>query len=609
MNGAAPQGADPRRLLAPGAAPLVARSQEVEALRRAEPGRAPPPAPMPFIGAITDYAPGRRICVERMLSLAEDLHLADHHFVPARPHKPLSACYPVLPLTFSLEAMAEVAACLAPGMGLVGIEQVGAGRWIALADRDRLALSITAQTDGGDGPEQRVAVAIRADGERQPAISAVLVYGPAYRRTLAGPPPPAPADSVLDAAQIYARRQLFHGPSLRCLRGRITVAGQGASGTLLVRAPDRLFASTPTPQLLTDPALMDGVGQLIGIWAMQTQQRVTFPIGIDQLEYYAATPAPGSLAEIRIHTVVSGKFLRTDVEIGDGAGALWLRIRGWKSWQFRWDARLLDFRRHPQRYLLSEPHALAAQGGAAAGTPLCRALDAARIADFDRTLLARHYLHADEMAAFEAKAGHPPRQLQWLLGRIAAKDAARAWAVAPAAPSGPEGGDGGPAMPHPATIAIDYDALGRPRIAVWPLASAPPWISIAHCASRALAVAHDAPAGVDIEHVGPREAAFVAAFSNAAERAQLPGWEEGARGAAAAQPGREEWLTRLWCAKEAQGKLLGTGLGPSPRDFALLRRAPDQALLMRHRPSGAAARVTTLRDGPFICALGLAAPR
>ena len=32
---------------------------------------------------------------------------------------------------------------------------------------------------------------------------------------------------------------------------------------------------------------------------------------------------------------------------------------------------------------------------------------------------------------------------------------------------------------------------------------------------------------------------------------------------------RDEWLTRLWCAKEAVGKSRGTGLAGSPKALAL----------------------------------------
>ena len=90
---------------------------------------------MPFIGSVLDYVPGERITIERKLSVDEDLYLADHAFVHAPGIKPTSACLPVVPMTMSLEIMAEAAACLAPGCGLLGFEDVRSVTWIDLAGR------------------------------------------------------------------------------------------------------------------------------------------------------------------------------------------------------------------------------------------------------------------------------------------------------------------------------------------------------------------------------------------------------------------------------------------------------------------------------------------
>lgn len=103
-------------------------------------------AVLPFVGSIISYVPGMSITVERVLTLNEDLHLADHTFVHAPGVKPVFACLPVVPLTMAMEIMAETAACLAPGLGLIGFEDVKANRWIELADTDRLALQINAET-------------------------------------------------------------------------------------------------------------------------------------------------------------------------------------------------------------------------------------------------------------------------------------------------------------------------------------------------------------------------------------------------------------------------------------------------------------------------------
>ena len=120
---------------------------EVEAL--AEPGCEPlEEGGLPFIGKVLSFEPNQSIVVQRTLDLAEDLYLADHAFVHAPGVKPLSACMPVLPLTMSLEAIAEVAACLTPGLGLIGFENVKAVRWIEVSDRDSEVMSISAQLQG-----------------------------------------------------------------------------------------------------------------------------------------------------------------------------------------------------------------------------------------------------------------------------------------------------------------------------------------------------------------------------------------------------------------------------------------------------------------------------
>jgi hypothetical protein len=121
----------------------------------AEPAQAEPPdeATLPFLGPVLNYVPGVTITVERRLNLEEDLYLADHAFVFAPGVKPMSACLPVLPMTMSLEAMAEVAACLVPGYGLLGFEDVKAARWIELVDTNVLTLNITARVDRHD-PER-----------------------------------------------------------------------------------------------------------------------------------------------------------------------------------------------------------------------------------------------------------------------------------------------------------------------------------------------------------------------------------------------------------------------------------------------------------------------
>ena len=158
----------------------------------------------------------------------------------------------------------------------------------------------------------------------------------------------------------------------------------------------------------------------------------------------------------------------------------------------------------------------------------------------------------EEMPVFQNYARVPQRQQQWLLGRIVAKDAVRR--------SGRRANAGDDAAS--AAFTIDTDAQGRPFMTI-PNCDKPPLVSIAHCESRAIAVAQREAVGVDIERIAPRDIGFVQAFTTAKERDMIDAFP-------AAE--RDQWITRLWSAKEAVGKLLGGGLNGSPQSFEAGRR-------------------------------------
>jgi phosphopantetheinyl transferase (holo-ACP synthase) len=402
----------------------------------------------------------------------------------------------------------------------------------------------------------------------------------------AAPPhatPGMPAEPVLvDTAEAYRQRLLFHGPCFQVLCGPAVLTAEGAASQITVRAPRALFASTEAPQLLLDPALLDGVGQLLALWSLQLHTQAAFPVGLGRLELYGMTPPPGTRVPLRVD--VRGrqfKMLSIDVEIGDGKGGVWLRITDWKAWQFAWDPKLIDFQRDPARYLLSDRQRLPVPEG-----PCCQRIGSARLAGFDLALLARHYLRPDEMAVFHTRA-HGTRQTQWLLGRIAAKDAARAWHSEP-----------GAAFLHPAAFGLANDAHGRPHVTQWPSAGRPPMLSIAHCERDAVAIAHATEVGIDIERTAQRGDSFLRAFSTEGERALL-----GQRSGAV----RDTWETRLWCAKEAMGKRLGTGVVPTPQHFEAQAFCPDGSLRMWHAASNTGSEVRTIHDGDHIIAVDLGA--
>jgi len=574
--------------LVAGSAPIVGRAFETAAHHTAadETGTAGPrqrPPVLPFVDRILDYQAAESITVARRLDLDTDLFLADHNFVHAPGVKPLSACYPVLPMTVSLELMAEAAACLAPGYGLLGFENVTARRWIAVSENGELELTVKGQLQHRheQADHRRIAVEVLAGPAHESMITSTVLLGTRYAA-----PPPAQAIlpstcTTVDAGQLYADRHLFHGPRFQCLHGPLHRGPDGLHGHLRVRPTQDWFAFSEHPQLLCDPGLLDTIGQLLAVWCMQDGSSA-FPVGLGRIDLHGATPAAGSILPVSIR--ITGRQLKmvsADVDIGDGTGGVWLRAAGWRSWQFKWAPELVALQRHPSRCLLSETRSCAGPDRDIS----YQRLAAQTIAGFDLALLARHYLRAEEMIEFDAKSRYPQRQLEWILGRIAAKDAARAWS----ARTGNTDLD-----LHPAAFAIRSDPHGQPVVTDWPAPMPAPRISIAHSHGVAVAIAADAPVGIDIERVAERDAHWLASVTTEGERRQLAAYGDLERAA---------WITRLWCAKEAFGKRLGHGVHRSAQDFEACAWGDDHSLRMRHAPGGACADVRTLRDGDFIVAI------
>ena len=227
-------------------------------------------------------------------------------------------------MTMSLEAMAEVAACLAPGDGLLGFENVTATRWIELDDTDAITLNLTAKFLSREPSTgvTRLKASISTASQTAPAIQATVLFGPEFQNELA-----FEVSSLENARsfprtgeQLYAERHVFHGPSFHCLHGEMVIGDNGALGELAVLPSEQLFNSTRSPQLLACPTLLDAVGQLMGVWAL-AHERFVFPIGLGRLELYSPTPPVGTLAPVRIEiTDNQGKMLQANVEISRRPG-------------------------------------------------------------------------------------------------------------------------------------------------------------------------------------------------------------------------------------------------------------------------------------------------
>jgi acyl transferase domain-containing protein/phosphopantetheinyl transferase len=542
---------------------------------------------LPVLGQITHLVPGQEMRIARRLDLAEDRYLLDHLFVYA-PCKPARDCLPVLPMTMSMEFVAEAAALLSPGLGLIGFEDVRALRWIGLRDRDADEIVIEARLESVDPETDVHRLRTTIFFEDQASFSATILFAEAYRQDVRFELADSSSDGPwpVSVETLYQERRMFHGPTFHALAALGTLGNPGASGALNAMPRDRLFASRSEPLLLTDPCLMDAIGQFVGLF-MQMHRQYIMPARVDRIEFYGPMPPPGTLLPIRMEIVsfdLDARQCSFNVELEDGAGGVWARVAGWTDWILRWPDRYFESCRDPFHQLLSEEIALP---DLPAGS-VCTFVPRESFANIDIDWSARLFLHPHELLEFWEQ--NKERRRQTVLSRAAVKDAVRLWR------SRKYGG----ALPHPAEFAVGHDAAGRPFLEPGDDSSLP-YVSLAHTAAGAVALAADVPVGIDLEEATRDTRSILHDFTTEEERAQLA--------ALSARHPNEAFETRLWCAKEATAKLLGTGLRGRPKDFEAIECDGTGAFLIHHVPSGERIVVRSIRAGAVIVAWAAEAPQ
>ena len=535
--------------------------------------------------------PGEEIVAERCLSLHEDRYLADHCFINAIGYKPIQECLPVMPMAMAVEMMAEVASQLAPGQQFIGFENLRALRWLALEDRDNLAVRVRARLVSIDEATgvHAIEAAIFAPEKTAASTTATILFGPDRRQDI------AIAFSRIEqseawwftAAEIYDEHLMFHGPTFHCITGLGELGAGGCAAEFTVPSDAGLFASTQAPRLLTNPCIMDAISQLGGTWTLARFADIyILPTGVGKVEYYRDSPPPGTRVPARIEVTdfdVENKELRVDVEVGDGEGYVWMRCQGFTYRSFNMINRAIAVRRRPERYCGSLERTLPGQP---AGS-VCMLVWRDFLRDIPVEWIARIYLHSDEMPQFRELAPYLARQREWLMGRLAAKDAVRRLAF-------------------PAASGLDrIDSSGDDRHLQRPARPAGGGLDRGlrgaagdfHLALRraAVAVAGDVPVGVDMALASPQLLELWDSFTTAGERELFA---DGLR----SQP-EQSWASRLWCAKEAVGKAVGTGLAGRPRDFEATAASADGRIDVVHRPTGETFNVSTDREGMLLVAL------
>jgi hypothetical protein len=541
------------------------------------PSWTPTPAKGPLIGDVISLVPGESLVAMTELDLGEHAFLLDHAFGrPVSDFDPGVMGVPVLPLTVSMEIVAEAAALLAPGHQFLGLRNVRGHRWITVEGRG-LGLKITAQSrPATTGREFLVRVhevtptGTGASEGMTPAVEAIALFGD-HRPE---PPPPDHLRLTDEEPSFWPPDRLyedvmFHGPSLRGIVSMDAIGPEGARATLRVLSPEDLLRSDPRPTFLTDPVLLDQGGQVLGLWGMQRiGTGLSFlPFCIEELRLYGESPQPGGRIDchVRITRAESGT-LRGDFDLVGSRGQVWAHVRGWEDRRFFLPEPVRHHVLSPRRSRLGRP--LAVDEKLLRGIPdaLAYRLDLklfpAGFFSEPTTIWERALAHSNlsraELERWKGLHVPSPQRTDWLLSRIVAKDAVHEFVRRRS----------GVAL-SPCDIVIEWDGGSRPVVlgpGVDRLGGTP---SLALTRSAGVNVAVVGPSGcrlgIDAEALNHRPTDTEAALT-AGERARL---------AALAPEGPDEWRCRAVCAKNAAAKALGVAATGGPPSFSVEAVDPE----------------------------------
>ena len=571
---------------------------------------------LPLMRTIVERTATLLVC-DCSMTIQRDLFLRDHTLgrAPSAADPDLLPL-PVVPFTVSMEIVAEAACCLFENRSrIVRLYSLRGYRWLAL-DKGEVSLRIRAEIAPPASADVATAqVRIFVLGDAGPDGMELAFEG---RADLAGAFPPAPPLLRFDAGathpvhysakMLYGETRpedvryasLFHGPRFQGVEGLLRCGKDGIEADLVVLPRNELFSSGSEPSLAVDPALLDAAGQLVGYWVAERfgVDLSFFPFAVEDYRQFA-TPLPAGdrlVCRARVYIVspegtpagfefldragrtiarfqasddgpfptpdeyetcrlfpASG-YIKADFEFVNPQGAIYARLAGWSDRYFSISHRYYRCQLWPRREFFSEPWMQLETGR------ICRRIEIEREAYLEqgwniwKRALAHLSLSREERLLWYALPARGVRRTEWLLGRIAAKDAVRQWA----------------AQEHglhlaPADVEILPNSLNKPivRCVALSLRQLLPEISISHT-TRAVVAAVSNPdvcIGIDLADVAQVRSIEVLRRAFSDRELELLGH--------GIESDETEGVLLFWCAREAASKARGSGLGGEPRDWTI----------------------------------------
>jgi acyl transferase domain-containing protein/phosphopantetheinyl transferase len=559
--------------------------------------------PYPFLHRIVSHETDRLVA-ECDVDLDRDEFIRQHVLCCAHVSDldPDLTGLPVVPLAASLEMMAEAASELTGRLRPIRLEQVRLLNWIALDDgRRALRLEARLLSGSGSADEVRVAVGI-ADEGGQLLLEAEIVLADSSPAASGAPAPPlaAPRPAVWKDEELYTTG-MFHGPMYHSVASLLAFDDGGIDALLADTPLQGFFVPDMAPSFLFNPILLDAIGHVSAFWLAEHlgTNFSCFPSAIERIDLFAAQrqDTAGSIVAARMSFETGekdGRFLKSDFTCTDANGQMLLRATGWRDRLFHVLHRFFFTRWMPRDGFYGDD--VSALFAALPEEALVWSVPAFSPGFLDeaggiwRRVIAHTVLSREERGQWATLPGQRRRRDEWLMGRIALKEAARVWI---------ERRHG--IRLYPADLVLRTTEAGKPYLAGWGLDEfgALPELSVAHVDGEAAAAAAPpgVPVGVDLEETKRVNVAdlLTSGFSDA-ERATLF--------AAGCDASR---VVQAWCAKEAAAKCIGTGLDGRPQSFIV--SAIDECGHAQVETVDAVVNVALASRGSAVLAVACAAGR
>jgi malonyl CoA-acyl carrier protein transacylase len=384
---------------------------------------------LPFVDEIEAYTANQMVIIRRKLSLASDLFLMDHAFIPCPADiKPQEEKLPTLPMAVALEIISEAAQSLFPAKTVWSLKHIRNKRWINLTERVReKELIVTARINTSkpsNGIEVDCTIAVASDEREICFTGTVLLADGLYtgdpHLCIEAENEATRRFDPFDPKALYRPGGLYHGACFQGLEKLFEISDAGVDALLSVPSANGFFDERSGDAMILPVQAIDIASQLICCYdlAMHTRNNWVAPVSIERILRCKPSPAPG--AQVRSKLMIRGNdsnLVAFDMLL-EANGEIFMVILGWRDWRMKWSDRLLASWQNPSVNLLAgikkQP------SNRSIGDDPIYGIEPGDLSGIDPDWLARLYLNASE---YETWRRLPlENRIEWLTRLIAVKD-------------------------------------------------------------------------------------------------------------------------------------------------------------------------------------------